>query len=546
VRASPLLRWSVGLTLAPLAVSAAYLLAVHPRYTPIGDVAMTQLVTRDIGRYWVELGPYSRDGWFHPGPAVFYVLAVPYRLLGSTTAAMNAGALLVNAASVAGVAAIARRYGGVRVAVIALVGCALLMRSLGPDEVRVPWNPYITVLPYLLLVFLTWAMIEGERWALPAAVAVASFVAQTHIGYVLLAVPLVAVGAGWMLADAVVAVRRDRSDPALRRLVAPAAVAAGIGALVWLPPLVEQIAVDPGNITRALEWMDEGGPAGDEPAGWLKGWRLVSAQQGLPPEWLFGRRPLNVVTEPHYVNEAMAPVLLVVVAAAVHHLWRRGMRPALRLAAVWLLASLLGVVAVARTVGPVYEYRIGWSSALGMVSGMVVAWAGADAALRRWPAPARRLGGPVAVAALAVLAVVGAVAHVRAGVPQAAAEARLAAVLPDVLDALDDLPEDDRPVLVDGRTTFEARAYAPGLVLELERRGIDARLAGDPVVGEHRADDGGPRRAHLLIETGERIERTAARDDTRLVGRDGDAGGQDDGDTPPLAVFLVEQGDDGS
>src|SRR5690606_39904468 len=58
-----------------------------------------------------------------------------------------------------------------RVAVIALVGCALLMRSLGPDEVRVPWNPYITVLPYLLLVFLTWAMIEGERWALPAAVA---------------------------------------------------------------------------------------------------------------------------------------------------------------------------------------------------------------------------------------------------------------------------------------------------------------------------------------------------------------------------------------
>src|SRR5690606_27198625 len=205
-------------------------------------------------------------------------------------------------------------------------------------------------------------------------------------------------------------------------------------------------------------------------------------------------------------------------------LWRRGMRPALRLAAVWLLASLLGVVAVARTVGPVYEYRIRWSSALGMVSGMVVALAGADAALRRRPGPPRRRGGPAA----------------------GAAEARLAGVLPDVVGALAGLPADDRPVLVDGRTTFEPRAYARGLVLELERRGLDARLAGDPVVGEHRADDGGPRRAHLLIETGERIERTAARDDTRLVGRDGDAGGQDDGDTPPLAVFLVEQGDDGS
>ena len=74
MRASPLLRWSVGLTLAPLAVSAAYLLAVHPRYTPIGDVAMTQLVTRDIGRYWVELGPFSATGG-STGPAVFYAHA---------------------------------------------------------------------------------------------------------------------------------------------------------------------------------------------------------------------------------------------------------------------------------------------------------------------------------------------------------------------------------------------------------------------------------------------------------------------------------------
>jgi hypothetical protein len=547
VRATWLLRASVGLTLLPLAISAVHLLVVERRYVPIGDLAMTELLTRDVGRHWVELGPYSRDGWFHPGPAMFYVLAVPYRLLGSSAAAMDAGALAVNAAAVAGIAAIARRLGGVRAAVIALVGCALLMRSLGPDELRLPWNPYVTVLPYLLLVFLTWAMVGGERWALPAAVVVASFVAQSHIGYVLLAVPLVAAGAGWMLATALVAVRRDRSDPALRRLVVPAAVAVGIGVLVWLPPLVEQIVVDPGNLTRALDWMGEGGPRGERPAGWLTGWRLVSAQYGLPPEWLFGQRPVNIVSEPHYLYEPIAPVLLVVVAVAVHRLWRWGVRPALRLAAVLLLASALGVVAGARIVGPVFEYRIGWSRALGAVSGMVVAWAGAEALARRRPSAARRLAVPAAVAALAVLAVVGAVAHVRVDLPEAEREARLSAVLPDVLDAIAEIPEGDGPVVIDGRTTFDAGAYAPALVLELERRGIDARLAGRPaVVGEHRAYDGGPRRAHLLIDTGERIAWTAARDDTRLVARDGDADGRDAGGTEPLAVFLVEPSDDGS
>jgi hypothetical protein len=32
------------------------------------------------------------------------------------------------------------------------------MRSFGPEQLRMPWHAWVTVLPYGLLVFLTWAM----------------------------------------------------------------------------------------------------------------------------------------------------------------------------------------------------------------------------------------------------------------------------------------------------------------------------------------------------------------------------------------------------
>jgi hypothetical protein len=55
-------------------------------------------------------------------------------------------------------AVVARRRGGVPLILITLVGCALVMRSSGPEQLRLPWHAWVTVLPYGLLVFLTWAM----------------------------------------------------------------------------------------------------------------------------------------------------------------------------------------------------------------------------------------------------------------------------------------------------------------------------------------------------------------------------------------------------
>jgi hypothetical protein len=503
---------AMALALAPLVVSAVALaFAVGGDYRPAGDVAIVEMTSRAVGDHWPLVGNHSRDGWHHPGPAMLYVLALPYRLLGSTTIALPVGALAINGASVAGMAVVARRRGGTPLMLITLLGCALVMRSFGPEQLRVPWHAWVTVLPYGLLVFLTWALACGDRWALPVAVLVGSFVAQTHVGYLALALPLVAFGAAWLLASH----RRD-----LARLRAPSLCALGVAVLAWLPPIIDQLTYDPGNATVLVRWFRESGNNGEESHTLLEGWRVVSAQYAAAPEWLVGTRPVNIIQEPIYASDAVVPVLLAVVALAVAVLGRRRVSQSGQLVAVWAVASVVGIVAASRTLGPLYAYRFGWGRMLGMVAGVIVAWAGWRAVTERRPALERRVLRPIAVVGIAVLAVVGSVAHVRAGVPQERESATVSELAPSVLAAV---PPGDGEVVVQG-IGFLGVSYASGLVLNLERHGIDA---GQPQSWPRRPEElhvyaGGPVRARFTVALDADVVELTARPTLRLVALSGE------------------------
>ena len=95
-------RWiallAIALALVPLVVSAISMaVRVGTAYRPQADQAWIELQIRDIGHFPVLLGPYSRFGWFHPGPLLYYVLWLPYRLTGSTSVSLVVAALVVNA-----------------------------------------------------------------------------------------------------------------------------------------------------------------------------------------------------------------------------------------------------------------------------------------------------------------------------------------------------------------------------------------------------------------------------------------------------------------
>jgi hypothetical protein len=490
---------ALGLLLVPFAVGIVVLLAVvGGDYHPVHDLAQIELRVRDVGHHEVLLGPYSREGWYHPGPAMFFLLALPYRLTGGASVGMDVGALLINGAAVAGMVLVARRRGGTPLFLITLVACGLLVRSLGPDFLRDPWNPSLPVLSFGLVLFLSWAMTCGEAWALPLGAAVASFVVQTHIGYLALALPLVAWGAAWLVA---LAVRRPDEVPRWR-LARAGLVTLGVLAVLWAPAVIQQVTAEPGNLGEAFEYFRLTDEPGHDAA---DAWRVVAAEFTTGPEWIAGNRTLTISGEPTALyGAAPIPVLLVVLIAAAVVLWRKGTSDARRLLLTLALALGLGALAVVNTRGLAFMYRLRWVEVLGMTAGVVVLWAAWLVIAERAPSAAtpRRLGG-AAVALVLVLATAATVGAARAGTPQAHDSAAVAALVPEVVAAL---PEGDEPVLI-RPTSFGSMLFVPALLLGLEREGVAARI--DPItaaVGEHRLHhQGDPLRAQLVIFVDEDI-----------------------------------------
>jgi hypothetical protein len=509
---------ALALTLLPLVVSAVAIgVKSGTGYLAQADIGLIELQTGDVGRRAVLLGLYSRDGWNHPGPALFYALALPYRLAGNHSIGLVFGALLINGSAVAGMALIARRRGGLPLMLITLTGCAVLMRALGPAFLRDPWNPYITVLPFGLLVFLVWAMTCGEAWALPVGVGVASFCIQVHVGYALLAVPLLAWGATWLVVLAV----RQRGDPGeqqrrrSRGLLRAAVVAFLVLIVMWLPVAIQQLSNSPGNLTEVLRYFTE---SKETPHSLGDGYRAVSGQFGPTPEWVTGDLGVTLTGESALLYSARLPVLLVPLGVAIIAFWRWRHSDANRLVATLLLTLALGVLAVTRTLGLAYAYRLRWTWFLGTLALIVVAWAAwmlmSELARRRSWGIRAILALPLS--ALVILSVVNAVSAARAGTPQA----HMSSATHELGSEVEaELPEGRGDVLLLNRG-FLGGLHKSGLVRYLERRGIAARVdaSSKDAFGAHRVHQpNAPLRATFTVAANDEFDEMFTWPHLRLV-----------------------------
>ncbi|QYG94001.1 hypothetical protein HC251_17200 [Iamia sp. SCSIO 61187] len=463
---------------------------VGSSYLPVSDLALSEMLVRDVGRHPLYEGLYSRDDWSHPGPLLYILLAPFYWLTGGSSIGLGLGTLAINGASVVGMGIVARRRAGTAAMVATFLAVGLLLRTLGADIWGDAWNLHVTIVPFALLGFLVWALLDGDLWVLPVAVFVTSFLAQTHVGFLPLAVPLLGVG----VAGVALAAWRSDDPDRWRRLVRPTAVATAVGGVLWLPPLIDIVDGPPRNLGNIVRWFRdaEGGVAtvGD-------GLKVVSGPFGVPPEWATVRQPFGTFGESHYLEDPVVPWLLLAVAVAGVVLWRR--RPTGRPLLVVLVTMLaLGVAAVARTVGPQFEYRLLWTWVPPVVAFVVVALAGWTWLAESHRSAARWVGA-AAVACVAVLALVNGVAGVRAGTFDEGNSDVMAAITPPVVEAVEDV---DEPVLV--TDPFQAGAwYARGLVLQLERRGIEAVVPPERrwEQSPHRIHDGGPVGATLVVVT---------------------------------------------
>jgi hypothetical protein len=488
--------WATALVVVlvtPLFASAVDLwFSVGRSYLPTIDWAVLELRVRDVFHHAVLVGPYSRYGWNQPGPLLFYALAGPYRLLGSRSVSMHIGALGVNAASIAAIGWVAFRRGRLPMTLCVLIPVGLVTHALGANFLRDPWNPSLPVLPLLLVLLLAWSVTVGDVWMLPIAVGVASFVVQCHVGLAPFTLALVASAVLGMVVAEVRA--RSRPSGAARRLIPVAVVSAVVLVGLWAPVLYGTFVEHDGNLGRMWRFFRMDHPtAGASTALKVLGW-----QWGPRPEWILGARGTDVFGGQVLDERWWMALGLVAAGIAVGVAIRRRVEAVVWLAGLVAVGFVVATVAVSNIIGVVFPYLTRWTWVLGVGIGVLVLQGLWLSVAPRHRAAVLRCAIPVTLVMLVGISAAETVDALNAGVPLASQQPGARAIASQVIAKL---PRGDRPVLVD---TSYGTAVGPGLVLQLERRGVPVVVRPDSgiIYGRDRVAGAGPYRATLTMVSG--------------------------------------------
>jgi hypothetical protein len=458
--------WPVAIfTLAALPSVTALVTLVGQRWTPVGDQALEVLRIRDTGGPHTPLiGVYSRWGWAHPGPLLFWQLAPFNAALGDM--GVLVGTALSNLVSTLAIVGVALRRGGTALAGVAALVVLLLVRSFGVDLLVDPWNPYISLLPLLLLILLVWSVLCDDVPLLPVAVVVGSYIVQTHVGYLPIALALLTLAYARNLAVAM----RDRhagTDASSTRLWWTA-VATLVGIVLWLPPLVQQVTDDPGNLAALASYRSED----SQPRlGWAVAFGQMGDQIRLDGSWISGSNPAFLGTG----STLHALGLLTCLVTSAVLLRRCGRRDAALLSATTVLTVLLGVATAAGVTGDPWFFVLRWWWVLGALTALALAWAVLSSLRAR---ASQLLGRAVVVAAIPIALLTVADGPVQ--VPDAALShvmgdlaAQSARQLDPGLRYIVRAAPQERGLFVGG--------LERGIFVDLERRGFDVRVDAGPL-----------------------------------------------------------------
>ncbi len=338
-------------------------------WLPVQDLAVLDLRVRDVGTSQTPLlGPYSRYTWSHPGPVLFWLLAVPSLLAGHAAWGTLVGGMALQLWAVGWIARTSWRAGRLPLLLTMLAVVALSYGATGSWLVLEPWNPHIAFPWFVLFVLLAWRLSLGETRHLPGIVFVSTFLVQTHVGYA----PLVAAG-GLYVVGAGLVDRRARPWSVARRSWIASAV---IGVVLWLPVLVEQVTGDPGNLTLLWRFFTGHTGSGRHTAGLATGAGLFGAQFTLLPPWLGGTDPVNEfdgTVAPVAARWVLVPLALLVVGWWASR--RSGRRADHRWVELVAVVSAVGVLALSRITDELTPYLFYWRIPLAVLCVASSAWA---------------------------------------------------------------------------------------------------------------------------------------------------------------------------
>jgi hypothetical protein len=401
--------------LASIPILTSTVRALAGGWTPVNDSAVVALRSFDVfTTHTPLLGQYSNVSQiangtiYSPGPLLFWLLAVPARVLGDRALPLTIA--LVNTASVVGVVALARRRGG-DVFMLATAGAIPLMCLSVPQEtLHAIVNLSSALLPFTLFLFLAWSVGCGDYRLVPLTVLVMSFVVQSHLtlaGPTLMTTLVALGGLSWRL-------RRGRATPAIRTASAPWLFAGFAVAIVcWLLPLLDQALHQPGNLARLVQTAT----SAQRTLTLSEGWHALVGAIGIWPWWLRASptalgRVHDVATGPSAVSAISCVFILIALAvvAARGRRVRSDLRLGAGLAVVLSMTIVVGTAATPAKLG--YDILTGllWTSPVGMFVWLMLGWSLAVVArvylVPRGLSPRVRTT-PVLLAGLAAVTVIG-------------------------------------------------------------------------------------------------------------------------------------------
>lgn len=474
----------------PFLILALRVIANHRDPVYSGDAALLELSVRSAAHGHQFLGPYSRFGFFHPGPAMFYLLAPFEWLTGYSSWALPLGIEIGNAVVAALLVVVVQAayhktprlrgaIGSGAAGFAAALVTLLFILAIDIGLLQILWNPLQIVLPAALL-FVCIGLVDGFGWPAALGLAAATYITQTDLSTVPVTVAAVLCGAVFALWSVVVKRRSDRERSATREsshrgtrwsTLGPVALTAA-ALLLWIPPLVEEIRDRPGNMSRLVSFF--GHNHGLTHPGWSASVSYVGRELAVFP----ARIPWSGSLTPQTVGEhryaaAFAIFLLAALLLAILG-WRGGNGAHLRLAVISGVGALVAVYSVRSVDGQVYWYLTAWMSAL--VVPLLLGWVLLLAELLPRLGMAVVVGGVAAVAILAVMASSTTAVEDNRAFPN---EPRYRAATLTAWRMLKPFLRADRNGLVIVSGDSDLVPTLAGLVLKMSRNGISVKVTFD-------------------------------------------------------------------
>jgi hypothetical protein len=362
--------------------AAIFLARSAPPMFPVSDIALTELYTRDAARAQLLVGPYSRFGWHHPGPAYFYLLAPFYAIGGRHAAALSAGAMVLSLVAVAAIVWTSERYLSCATTIVMLATLVICLWRVEPLMVS-SWNPHAVILPAAALMMMSAALASGRATLLPAVIALASFLVQTDVALVPFVAAVVLTAVAWsatasaerfpVASSAKASAERNDSGETIFARLTPSrdgnraiGISAATLAIMWSLPIAEQLSHSPGNLAALWRFFVHGSAASRLTlAQALAIWSDAMTAPFRPAFHLANGTPLEPVLSPMHVVAAIALAIAVAAAAIVAH---RRRRPALtRLAMLSLAASIATLWSATRIEGGVSDHQSFWFAIVGVM-----------------------------------------------------------------------------------------------------------------------------------------------------------------------------------